>query len=247
MMQQTSSRSQSGNKSNYKSNNERNSMRTTRTPKVKSLELMFSVALLGLCQGMAHAQGASAAATGMSEVTSTNNASLVGESGWITLFAGQDLSSFDRLGNAQWNLREGAAEADNQLESWLVTRGQYRDFQLRVEFWSSPEANSGVFLRCQDPSAVSATTCYEINVFDQNQNPNNRTGAIINHVPPRVATQAGGRWNTFDITAQGNRITVDLNGTRVAELEDGSFATGPIGLQSNGGLIRFRSVLLKPL
>jgi hypothetical protein len=202
-------------------------------------------AVVGLAACAGQSGGGMRGAT--AESATTNHASLRGEPRWAVLFGGQDLSSFDRLGHAQWNIRDGYAEADNQLESWLVTRGQYRDFELHVEFWPSSDANSGIFLRCQDPGAVAATSCYEINVFDQNENPNNRTGAIINHAAPLTAIQAGGQWNTFDIRAQGTHIVVHLNGQLVADLEDDSYAQGPIGFQSNGGVIRFRNVSIRPL
>ena len=34
---------------------------------------------------------------------------------------------------------------------------------------------------------------------------------------------------------------------RIADLEDESYSAGPIALQNNGGLIRFRAVQVKPL
>ena len=62
-----------------------------------------------------------------------------------------------------------------------------------------------------------------------------------------TSIEAGGQWNTYEITAEGSHIVVHLNGTLVADLEDESYASGPIALQNNGGLIRFRNVQVKPL
>jgi hypothetical protein len=121
------------------------------------------------------------------------------------------------------------------------------DFLLRVEFQATSESNSGVFIRCEDPNAVSAESCYEINVFDQNENPNNRTGAIVNLVPPAASIMAGDAWNTFEITAQGRRLTVRLNGTVTADVEDDKHGSGYIALQYNAGLIRFRDARIRPL
>ena len=169
------------------------------------------------------------------------------DTGWVTLFDGTDLSQFNMLGDAQRNVIDDYVEADGYEWSYLVTKESYSDFQLKVEFWPSPDANSGVYIRCQNPEEVKAESGYEINIYDTNKNPDNRTGAIIHFAPPLAAIEAGGQWNTYEITAFGSHIVVHLNGTLVADLEDESYSVGPIALQNNGGLIRFRDVQVKPL
>jgi len=177
----------------------------------------------------------------------TTQASLLSDPEWAILFAGHDLTSFNPLGDAQWNIIDDYVEADGYVGSWLVSRGGYRDFRLRVEFWPGPDSNSGIFIRCEDPAAITANSCYEINIYDTNENPDNRTGSIVNHVPPAVTTEANEQWNTYDIVAEGSRIIVTLNGTVTADIEDDSHPYGPFALQNNGGLIRFRNLQLQPL
>jgi hypothetical protein len=181
------------------------------------------------------------------EPRTTTQASLLSESNWAVLFAGHDLTSFDPLGDAQWNIIDDYVEADGYTGSFLVSKGQYGDFRLRVDFWPGSGANSGIFIRCDDPTAVSATNCYEINIFDTNENPDNRTGSIVNHLPPMTTVEAEEQWNTYEIVAEGSRIVVTLNGTVTAELEDDTHPSGAFALQNNGGLIRFRDVRLQPL
>jgi hypothetical protein len=187
------------------------------------------------------------AANSMPEPENTTDASLLGPTAWVTLFAGHDLASFDTLGNAQWNIVDDYIEADGGMASFLVTKGQYGDFLLRVEFWPSADANSGVFIRCQNRMEVNAESCYEINIFDQNENADNRTGAIIGHSAPMASIETGDRWNTYEIRAEGPHIVVTLNDTVVADIENDEFAAGAIALQNNGGLIRLRNVQIRPL
>jgi hypothetical protein len=59
--------------------------------------------------------------------------------------------------------------------------------------------------------------------------------------------KAGGKWNTFEITAKGRQITVLLNGQKTVELHNGLFIEGPLGLQHGAGVIKFRKVAIKPL
>jgi hypothetical protein len=182
------------------------------------------------------------------QILTTNDASLLSDPTWAVLFSGHDLMTFDQLGGANWEIVDGVVGADDRGEpGWLVTKAAFTDFHLRVEFQASAESNSGVFVRCEDPNGVSAESCYEVNVFDQNENPDNRTGAIVAHAPPAVAVTAGDAWNTFDIIAEGTNLTVQFNGTVTAELDDDTHASGYIGLQSNGGPIKFRDVRIRPL
>jgi hypothetical protein len=177
----------------------------------------------------------------------TNDASLLAEPTWAVLFAGQDLMSFNPIGGANWQLVDGIVQADGGDPGFLVTKGAYTDFRIRVEFQASAASNSGVFIRCEDPNAVSAETCYEVNIFDQNQNPNNLTGAIVNLAPPATAVTAGDQWNTFDITAEGDHLVVRFNDTVTVDVRDTEHARGYIALQYNGGPIKFRNVSLRPL
>ncbi len=182
------------------------------------------------------------------QILTTNDASLLSEPTWAILFSGHDLMNFDQLGGANWEIVDGVVGADDRGEpGWLVTKGAFTDFHLRVEFQATTESNSGIFVRCADPNGVSADSCYEINVFDQNENPANRTGSIVAHAPPAVSVMAGDAWNTYDIIAEGTNLTVRFNGTVTAELDDDTHASGYIGLQSNGGPIKFRDVRIRPL
>ena len=177
----------------------------------------------------------------------TTQASLLSEPEWAILFAGHDLTSFDAVGDAEWNIIDDYVEADGCTGSFLVTRAHYTDFLLQAEFWPGPASNSGIFIRNGDPQAISAMGGYEINIYDTNDNPDNRTGSVVNHTPPLETVMTEEQWNTYEITAEGNRISVVLNGTVTAELEDDTHASGPIAFQNNGGLIRFRNIRIRPL
>ena len=56
---------------------------------------------------------------------------------------------------------------------------------------------------------------------------------------------AGGQWNSYEITARGNRLVVVLNGTQVVDTTDDQFASGPIALQYGAGTVRFRNVRIR--
>jgi len=180
----------------------------------------------------------------------TNDASLLAEPTWAVLFAGQDLNSFNEIGGGNWRLEDGILVAeDGDPPGFMVTKAAFSDFHIRVEFQASGMTNSGVFIRCANPSVVSAEECYEINIFDENQNANNRTGAVVGLIPPAVSAMAGDAWNTFDIIAEGAHLTVRFNGTVTADGDDpeNRHTSGHIGLQFNGGPIRFRDVRIRPL
>jgi hypothetical protein len=123
----------------------------------------------------------------------------------------------------------------------------YGDFQLIAEVWVDDDANSGIFIRCQDPKMITATNCYEVNVFDKRPDPAYRTGAIVNIAKPAAMINAGGKWNTMDITAQGTHLMVTLNGTRTVDVQDDKFARGPIALQYSAGVVKFRNVRIRTL
>jgi hypothetical protein len=170
--------------------------------------------------------------------------------GWITLFDGSDLKHWYQVGGANWRIEGDTVVADKKEgkdNGFLVTNAFYRDFQLHAEFWVSDDANSGVYMRCGNPEVFTDKICYEANIFDQRKDPTYGTGGIVHFVEVNPMPKAGGKWNTYEITAKGRRITVVLNGQKTAELHNGLFVEGPITLQHGEGVMKFRKVAVKPM
>ena len=170
--------------------------------------------------------------------------------GWTQLFDGKNLGDWDQVGEANWRVEDGAIVADKLTSkgaAHLVSKVKYKDFMIYVEFWSSDDANSGVFLRCQNPKEIADRSCYEANIFDQRKDPTYGTGGIVNFAEVNPMPKAGGKWNTYEITAKGRQITVVLNGQKTADFNNGLFAEGEITLQYGSGVMKFRKVAIKPL
>jgi hypothetical protein len=174
-----------------------------------------------------------------------------GTGGSVTLVDGtRGLESFNRVGEANWTATDGAIQATQggQTPAYLVSKNTYKDFRMRVEFWASDDANSGIFMRCQDPAKISDDSCYEANIFDQRPDPTYGTGAIVKVAPvAQPMPKAGGKWNTYDITMRGNHLVVVLNGQKTVDTQDAKFASGPFALQWGRGTIKFRKVEIRPL
>jgi hypothetical protein len=178
------------------------------------------------------------------------------DSGWTTLIDGTaGLDNWNRVGDANWRAEGGAIVADKGKGGHLVSKKSYKDFQIRAEFYAEDTTNSGIFIRISDPNKVAAKTAYEVNIFDQRPGPEYATGAIVDFakVPVPIIYKAGGKWNTFLITAKGPNLTVEFNGVQTVNIQNSQFAQGPFSLQFGnrgkepGGAIKWRKVQVKEL
>jgi Domain of Unknown Function (DUF1080) len=170
---------------------------------------------------------------------------------WTTLFNGKSLKGWHMIGNADWKLADGVVQADKGA-GYVVSDEKYSDYQLRVQIWVDEPANSGVFIRCEDPQNVSGMNAYEVNVYDKRADQTYRTGAIVDIAKPLAKYDAANKWTTIEITAQGPHITVAMNGVKTADGNDAKHPTGAIALQygagiNNMGVVKFRKVEIKPL
>ena len=171
-------------------------------------------------------------------------------SGWTTLIDGEKgMDNFTRVGEANWTATDGAVQATQggKDPAYLLSKQSYTNFEMRVEFWSSDDANSGVFMRCQDRSTITDENCYEANIFDQRPDPTYGTGAIVKVAAVSPMPKAGGKWNTYEITARGSQLILVLNGVKTVDVQNSKLASGPIALQWGRGTIKFRKVEIQPL
>ncbi len=165
---------------------------------------------------------------------------------WISLFDGRTLDNWTAIGEADWTIVGNAVEGSGE-SGFLVSNESYDDFELSLEFWTDADANSGIFIRCSDGADVGATNSYEVNIFDKRPDQTYRTGGIVNFAAPTARIDAAEQWNTFNITANGSRLIVQLNGTVVVDIEDDTYAGGPIALQYGSGIVKFRNVRISAL
>ena len=181
------------------------------------------------------------------------------ETGWTTLFDGKSLEGFAKVGDANWRVEDGMIVADKG-NGFLVTKTDYKDYEIKAEFWVEADSNSGIFIRCTDAEKIGAETCYEVNIWDTRPDPSYGTGAIVNVAKVNPMPHAGGKWNTFEITAKGSSFTVVLNGQKTVDgAQDAKLANGKVALQhglgtkdasgvpNDKGVVKFRKVEIKPL
>ena len=179
------------------------------------------------------------------------------DAGWITLLDGSpaSLNNWTRVGDANWRSEDGVIVADKAKgSSFLLSKDSYRDYQIRAEFWADHTTNSGIFMRISDPQKIGSATSYEVNIYDQRPEPAYGTGAIVDFAKVSPMPKAGGKWNTFLITAKGTNLIVELNGVQTVNINDSKFASGPFALQfangprdAPGGPIKWRKVQIRPL
>jgi 3-keto-disaccharide hydrolase len=149
----------------------------------------------------------------------------------------------------------------------LFTEKEYSDFVLRFEFRLTPGANNGIGIRAPLEGRASYQGM-EIQVLDdenpkyKNIHPAQFHGSIYDVVPAQHGFKKPvGEWNEEEITADGRRIKVVLNGHTLvdANLDDVKDpevlkkhpglqrTTGHVGFLGHGTLVEFRNVRIKEI
>lgn len=156
----------------------------------------------------------------------------------------------------------------------LVSRKQYGDFELTLDWKLSSGGNAGIFYRATEEYDRIYWSGPEYQLLDNAQHPDGRNpltraaSAYGFYSAPATVVHPAGEWNATRIVARGNHIEHWLNGQKVVEYELGSadwraklaknkFAAWPnfgkaprghIGLQGDHtGLLSFRNITIKEL
>ena len=167
------------------------------------------------------------------------------QAGFTSLFDGKSMGGFSPIGDANWRVEDGALVADKGT-GFLVSKASYGDFEMKAEIWVDNDANSGIFIRCQDAAKVTSKSAYEVNIFDTRPDPSYGTGAIVDVAKAATVLKTGGKWNVLEIVAKGADFTVILNGVKTVDgAKDSQHARGPFALQRAAGVVKFRKVEIK--
>jgi hypothetical protein len=166
---------------------------------------------------------------------------------------------------------DGVIVSEGAGGGWLMHPKEFGDLELRLEYKMGKGGNSGVTLRCprRPPEGLTglkaepANVAYEIQLYDEGQDPLTCTGAIFGIAPAlkRNVSKPAGEWNDLRVVARGTRVTVTLNGQKVQDVDLKRFedrvkagknpyllkTRGYVGLQGWAGRVEFRNLRIKGL
>lgn len=195
----------------------------------------------------------------------------------IELLNGKDLAGWQYIladpavkMNEVWNVQEGILTCQGKPLGALYRSPAVTNFRLVVEYrWppGSAPGNSGIFSRISEP--IKPLPC-AIEVQLKHGSAGDVLGLQGKPVAggqPRFfevkkhavagdiagvnkmldAENPPGQWNRVEILAQGARYQVWVNGKLVNDVSGVALSSGPVGVQSEGGVIQFRRVTLTPL
>ena len=174
----------------------------------------------------------------------------------IQLFNGQDLDGWEIVNNGQFSVEGGVLKIDRGT-GWLRSSETFGDFVLTMEFrFLEEEANSGIFVRTGPTSSNDdrgyPDNGYQIQCMDIITGDTPLGQMIPYGAPPfehefdiealNEAYKPTGEWQTYEITAEGENLSVRLNGVLITTATSIKNLTGHIGIQGEGGLLEFRKI-----
>lgn len=152
------------------------------------------------------------------------------------------------LGSADWETNSQAIKGHSSAGAgYLVSARKLANFELRIEFKTTPGTNSGIFLRCQSSELIDASTCYEANIWDDRPDQSGATGAIAGHSVVHTELRTAGSWNTAFVKADEKQIVFHINGIETASIANVARDSGYLALQVANGDIEFRNIRLNSL
>ena len=163
-----------------------------------------------------------------------------------------------------WTVEDGLLVCHGKGFGFLrYKEREFDDFTFHVEFRMAPRCNSGVGVRTRafDPKDSRGTRpsyySYEIQLTDDAGKPTDvhSTGSLYRYVAPKEsAIKPAGEWNTLEVTCDGPRIRVVLNGKTIQDVDQTQVdqirnkpLKGYVCLQNHGGTIAFRNVEIREL
>ena len=195
----------------------------------------------------------------------------------VVLFDGKSLDAWrgykkEKIGKG-WKVADGVLEFDGSGGGDIVTKEEFENFELTLEWKVSEGANSGIMYRVTMGDGAPYLSGPEYQILDDAKHrdgKNTKTSAAalygLYEAKDKKLVEVG-KWNTAKIVQVGNKVEHWLNGKKVVSAEIGSddwkkkvagskfknwkkfgaSAKGRIALQDHGDKIWFRNIKIKKL
>jgi hypothetical protein len=142
-----------------------------------------------------------------------------------------------------------------RFDAYLWSKRTYDDFEIEFEYRVEKGGNSGFYFNVGDQGSP-VEKGIEVQIYDAPGKPDQKltdhdSGGIIPGIPPTKTTaKPAGEWNRFQISVQGDKVTVRLNDQVVNEVDLSQKLTdrpksGHIGFQDHALPLALRKIRLR--
>ena len=191
------------------------------------------------------------------------------ETQWKPLFNGRDLTGWTHVGPGQFVVENGQLRTQGGMGLLWYNREKLGNVVIRVVYHiADPQkgGNSGVFIRIPtEPTEpwMPVNKGYEVQI-DASGDDYHRTGVLYS-LTKAQGTPPVKEWNTMEITLDGERTAVTVNGVKITDYREGDPvpekknqyepdrgprpASGYIGLQNHNDkdVVSFREISVRKL
>ena len=187
--------------------------------------------------------------------------------GFVSLFNGKDLAGWAGAVD-NYEVVDGAIRCQAGKGGTLHTKDEYGDFVARMEFRLPPGGNNGLAIRYPGSGDTAYVGMCELQVLDS-EHPKYATldkrqyhGSVYGMAAAeRGYLRPTGEWNEQEVTVKGSRITVELNGSVILDVDVAAVkdfmggkphpgmnrTSGSFGFAGHGDPVEFRNVAIKRL
>jgi hypothetical protein len=192
---------------------------------------------------------------------------------WRQLFNGKDLTGWEQVGPGAFLVEDSLLKTVGGMGMILYSSEKFGDVMIRVVYKvKDNDCNSGVFIRLPEKPVdewAAVNTGYEVQIDNGTRHVGGDyhcTGVLYSLTKAKAHPQkTPGEWNTMEITLDGPRTLVYVNGEEVTDFTEGDSVppktrdfepergsrplSGYIGLQNHDSLstVYFKEVAVKPL
>src|SRR5947209_4175191 len=153
------------------------------------------------------------------------------EPGYRPLFDGQSLAGWEGAGQPAekcWKVEDGAIVCTGAKGTWLRSKEQFGDFNLRLEYKLKAGGNSGAYIRePEDGTHHGDGAGIEVQVLDDGAERYRTlkgyqyTGSLYAIAPATSHVgKSAGEWNSLEINCRGTKYHVTHNGTQIVAADE---------------------------
>ena len=118
----------------------------------------------------------------------------------------------------QWDITDGVLSPSEKPGGIIWSKNVFEDFEISIEYKTSPKCNSGLFFRTDPKNPVQGG--FEVQIASAGlYSGKHVAGSLYDAKEPAVhAGKPDGEWNTLTVRCEGPHIHAVLNGEEVLDL-----------------------------